>query len=168
MKPTLYMTIGISGSGKSTYLNKNFKKSNIVSPDEIRKQLTGDISNQTRNKEVFEIAFKNIIDIIKKTGYAVLDATNVSSYGRSDFISKAKSEIPELKTTALIFNANPEISKKRIHRDILSNKDRSNVPPDAVDRQYMQFKSGYSDIKKQFDTLTHVNEHKIKLENMLK
>ena len=52
--------IGISGSGKSRLYEKRYKDYEIISPDLIRKELTGDISNQKRNKEVFQIALKRV------------------------------------------------------------------------------------------------------------
>jgi len=167
MKPTLYMTIGISGSGKSTYLNKKFDKANIISPDEIRKRLTGNVSDQSRNKEVFEITFNEMIQCIKDTGYAVLDSTNVSTIVRKNTIEKAKAEIPNLKTVGLFFRANPEVSKKRIKKDIEANKDRSNVPPEVIDRQYQQLLDGYVDIKTQFDVVQSINESRLSLSNIL-
>ena len=167
MKPTLYMTIGISGSGKSTYLNKKFDKANIISPDEIRKRLTGNVSDQSRNKEVFEITFNEMIQCIKDTEYAVLDSTNVSTIVRKNTIEKAKAEIPNLKTVGLFFRANPEVSKKRIKKDIEANKDRSNVPPEVIDRQYQQLLDGYVDIKTQFDVVQSINESRLSLSNIL-
>ena len=47
--------IGISGAGKDRFYRMFFKEAVLLSPDNIRKELTGDISDQTRNKEVFEI-----------------------------------------------------------------------------------------------------------------
>ena len=46
----LVLPIGISGSGKSYIYNRDYKDYVQVSPDLIREELTGDISNQTRNK----------------------------------------------------------------------------------------------------------------------
>jgi hypothetical protein len=40
---------------------------------------------------------------------------------------------------AKVFDVDPEICKARIHKDIEANIDRSNVPDDAVDRQYNTF-----------------------------
>jgi len=37
---------------------------------------------------------------------------------------------------AKIFEIDPEISKQRIKNDIESGKDRSNVPPDIIDKKY--------------------------------
>ena len=50
----LILPIGISGSGKSRLYKKEYSDYKLVSPDEIRKFLTGNISDQSKNNEVFE------------------------------------------------------------------------------------------------------------------
>lgn len=76
----LYVTIGISGSGKSTYLNKNFNKDVIISPDNIRRDLTGDINNQTQNKLIWESMVPElIIQKLNKYNEVALDATNLNA-----------------------------------------------------------------------------------------
>lgn len=54
---TLYMPIGISGSGKSTFACEHgFEDHEIVCPDEYRLRLTNDMSCQEENDRVFQIA----------------------------------------------------------------------------------------------------------------
>ena len=62
MKPVLYFTIGISASGKTRFANyiKDLLEATNINADDIRLKLTGDISNQSRNKEVFDIVNKEI------------------------------------------------------------------------------------------------------------
>ena len=83
----LILTVGISGSGKSTYVNSLSRDEYvIVSPDNIRHFITGDVSNQTKNKEVFEIVNETII-LALNAGMknVVLDATNLKSKERKNF-----------------------------------------------------------------------------------
>jgi len=129
--------------------------------------LTGDVSDQSRNKEVFDIAHENVVKCVKRNGYAVLDSTNVSSFVRENTIAKLKAIIPNLKTVALVFKCNPEVSKKRIQKDIQLNKDRANVPEEVIDRQYDQLITGISDIPKQFDIVKKINESKIRLADIV-
>lgn len=75
---TVYIPIGIPGSGKSTLAAEHFTPDEIVCPDEYRRILTGDMSNQRRNKEVFQI-----VDLVLATRDAegldsFLDATNLN------------------------------------------------------------------------------------------
>lgn len=54
----LILPIGISGSGKSYIYNKDYKDCIQVSPDLIREELTGDISNQTKIKKYLNLLLK--------------------------------------------------------------------------------------------------------------
>ena len=72
--------VGIPGSGKSTYL-RTLKNNNlrVVCPDEIRKTLTGNISDQSRNGEIWKLAEEEINSLLSEGFYVVLDATNVNT-----------------------------------------------------------------------------------------
>jgi len=76
-KKDLYVTIGISGSGKSTWANK-IGYDICVSTDDIRKELTGNINDQSKNKEVFKLAYERIYKYSKDSRYkdVIYDATN--------------------------------------------------------------------------------------------
>jgi predicted kinase len=76
------ITVGISGSGKTTWLLENSTGKRVISPDEIRRELTGDVSDQTKNKEVFKIAFERVINALNNGVSVIFDATNVVSVHR--------------------------------------------------------------------------------------
>ena len=63
---TIYIPIGISGSGKSSYQKKFLPKVNVICPDTIRKQLTGDVSNQSMNTEVWIVAYDQLESYVIK------------------------------------------------------------------------------------------------------
>jgi len=144
----LILTVGISGSGKSKYVNTlNKDEYTIVSPDNIRYFITGDISNQTKNKEVFEIVNESII-LALNAGIknVVLDATNLKSTERKALLNILKLKvINKFEACAKVFYCTPEIAKSRIKSDITNNINRSNVPDSAIDRQ---FKNYINDINK--------------------
>jgi predicted kinase len=165
---TLYMTIGISGSGKSTYLKKHFKPEIVINPDAIRRELTGNVSNHTMEPVVWATATKRIIDSLNKNGEAVLDAIGVDAGKRKAFITAIKMVVKDsLRTVAIVFPADPEISKQRIKKDLDGGIDRSAVPPEAVDKQYQKYVRGYSAIKQQFDDVQIVTEAYISLKGLL-
>jgi predicted kinase len=135
------MLIGIPGSGKSTYL-KTIDSPNVVvvCPDNIRRELTGNISDQSRNRDVWALTDKRIIKNLFDGKYVILDATNVGTRNRVNMLNKMKNIIGNgLKTYATVFDGNPEISKIRIANDIKNGVDRSNVPPEIIDRMYDQY-----------------------------
>jgi protein phosphatase len=144
----LYITIGISGSGKSTFLKEHFNPEGIVNPDELRKFITGDISDQTCNNFIFSQMVPVMLEArMKKYNYAVLDATSVDSKLRGQLLEK----FPEIETIALVFFVEPKEAFKRVRKDIKSNIDRSDVPEHVIIRQYKKFVEGFADIYTQFD-----------------
>lgn len=149
--PDLIIPIGISGSGKTTWINSLKEKEDfvVVSPDEIRKELTGSISNQSKNKEVFELVELRVNKALLENKKVILDATNLNTKLRREFIEKVKSIFPEKQVSYKIFEANPELSKQRISQDISSGKDRANVPSDIIDRQYQMYLQTLEDIKEE-------------------
>lgn len=151
-EPILYMTIAISGMGKSTFINKHFNKNVVVCPDEIRKETTGDISNHENEGNIWNLVDQRINLNLKKYGKAVLDATNVDSNYRQLFLDK----FPNTKKVAIVFPSDPRIAKSRIKKDLESGKDRSVVPDEVIDQQFQSFQSGQKDIKTQFDKVIYV------------
>ena len=140
-KPKFIIPVGISGSGKSRYI-KSLEGQGfiVVSPDDIRRELTGSISDQSRNSDVFPLAFKRTIDALNSGKSVIFDATNVSSYHRKSMLDTIKRSVStDFDAFAKIFDADPEISKQRIRKDIENGVDRSNVPDFAVDKQYQNF-----------------------------
>lgn len=144
MKPTFIMMIGISGSGKSYYINKIIKDHSytIVSPDEIRREVLGNISDQSSGDTIWRIAKERVVSNLKQGKDVILDATNVNTKSRRNFIK----DLPDCNLKALILPANVELSKERIKKDLESGKDRSAVPPEVVDRQYKNYLQTLKDI----------------------
>ena len=139
-KPAFEILIGIPGSGKSRYLKSILKDNiSIVCPDDIRIEVTGNISDQSKNREVWETARERIKESISKGLYTILDATNVNTKARRDMLSMIRSEFPGIDTYARIFDADPEISKQRIKKDLENEVVRSKVPDEVIDRMYQQY-----------------------------
>jgi predicted kinase len=133
----LILPIGISGSGKSYIYNKDYKDCVQVSPDLIREELTGDISNQSKNKEVFKLAFERVDEYLNKGQNVFFDATNVNKGQRKNFTDKYKDT--DVEVIYVILPANIDLSWKRIRKDIRDNKNRSDVPYFALVRQKEQY-----------------------------
>lgn len=132
--PEFIMLIGIPGSGKSHFISKynTNNKYIVVSPDIIRKELTGDISDQSQNAKVWAVTKERVINNLKQGKSVILDATMTNPQNRKDFIK----DLPPAKLKAKVFEIDPEISKERIKKDIETGRERSRVPPEVVDRMY--------------------------------
>lgn len=155
MYPNLILTIGISGSGKSAYLKKHFKKEEILSADELRKVLCGNVNDQSKNSSVWRIIKETAVKMIEeKYPRVVIDGINVVSKDRTRFLKNFKDL--ECITTALVFKPDLEISLKRIEKDIKNNINRAAVEKEVLEKQYKAFKAGYENIKNQFDEIIEV------------
>jgi predicted kinase len=152
-KKTLFLTIAISGSGKSWYiknsLRKDFKEVDkylsdnnldvselVVSPDLMRKELTGDISNKERDAQIWKsLVYTRTKEKLKEHGFCIFDATNLSK--RNSFLKHFKN----VRKIGLVFKPDVELSIERINEDIKNNVDRSKVPENVVKNQYERFVS---------------------------
>ena len=135
----LILPIGISGSGKSRLYKKEYSDYKLVSPDEIRKFLTGNISDQSKNNEVFE-RVDNLIDwCIKHDMNVFYDATNINKKYRCKFVNQFKDK-DNVKIIYLVFPADVELSNKRIRKDMSDGVDRSDVPYEVLERQMKLYK----------------------------
>lgn len=135
----IIIPVGISGSGKSKLYAEEYPDLVLVSPDEVRKTVFGDVSDQEHNSEVFGI-IDNMVNLLvdqKKSFY--YDATNVNPRLRKKFTDRFRG-MPDVRITYVVVNGDPETSKRRIKSDLESGRDRSNVPDHAVERQFKMFR----------------------------
>ena len=77
----LYVMCGISGSGKSTWIEKNLDNFDVISLDEIRKELNGKRECQKNRGQVLQLAKTRLKKALASKRNVVWDATNI----RKDF-----------------------------------------------------------------------------------
>jgi len=131
--PRLLMLIGIPGSGKSSWLKcQRLDGFEIVCPDQIRLEEYGNISSQANNISVWYTAKIKVIDAINENRSVILDATNVNTKYRHEFIAG----LPKCKLQAKIFRDEPQECYERISRDLQAGRNRSDVPEETVYRMY--------------------------------
>ena len=129
----IIVPIGISGSGKTRLYNMRYSDLTLVSPDLIRKELTGSISDQRKNREVFEEVDRRVADLVKKGESFFYDATNVNSEFRKKFVEQFRGT--DVKVIYVVLPADMQVSYMRIKQDLKNNVDRSNVPFEVLMRQ---------------------------------
>jgi predicted kinase len=136
--PALIMMVGIPGSGKSTWISKNSVENTVVvSPDDIRRELSGNVSDQTQNAKVWFLVKERTSKALRDGKNVILDATNVASKSRKRFLQG----LPPHKLQAKRFEADPEESNRRIRKQIESGEDRADVPHSAILSMHEQFKN---------------------------
>lgn len=136
--PKFIMTISPSGAGKSYWSKPMADKGwNIVNPDLIRKELTGDVSDQSKNAEVWKIAKERVVVLLKEGKNVILDSTMTTSKSRKQFLK----DLPICVPYAKVFEIPYDVAWERIQNALKAGEDRSNVPEDVLKRQYHQFEA---------------------------
>ncbi len=136
---TLYIPIGISGSGKTTYGNK--LKAKVVCPDDIRKEVNGSISDQSNSGKVFSIYEKRMADLASKGKDVFASMTHLKYSYIKNTINAYKSATP-FKVVFILFEDSLDWKKcyNRIKNDLGNGVDRSDVPEDVIRNQVERYK----------------------------
>lgn len=92
MNNTLYITVGLPGSGKSTYVKNFIKDKDIeyLSSDSLRAVYGKSEEDQTVTPLVFGHIKKKVDEFLKDGKNVLVDATSVNRKERSDYINTAK------------------------------------------------------------------------------
>lgn len=140
--PKLVFLIGVCGSGKSSWIKENkkhWKKTVVVEPDQIRREIFGDVSDQSEPNRIWYLVRKQIISKIKSNKNVILDGTNVYASSRKQLIEKLREEI-DFELEAKIFHVEPDIARDRIKKDLENNVDRAKIPDNIIDQMYDAFR----------------------------
>ena len=103
----IVLTIGLPGSGKSTYLRNYLalKPHIILCPDQIREEVTGNIEDQSQNGRVFDIFYDRLEQALKSDDPATqsigLDATFLRKPYRTPIFDIIKDSGVECRITIL-------------------------------------------------------------------
>ena len=141
MTGCLYITVGISGSGKSRFAEFFCKATEVIelNADNYRKELGKGVNDQDINKVVFTEIDKAIVKYLAG-GYSVcVSNTNL----HADKIKELAEKFPlnEVVVFFLKDSEDIELCWSRIQKDLENGKDRSNVPREVLEKQYQRYKS---------------------------
>jgi predicted kinase len=149
--PIFILPYGIPGSGKSTWIENLIREVRfmVVSPDKIRQEMCGDISDHSKEKEVWKKVFTLIQDCLISGKDVILDATNLKiDRLEQNFFKK----LPECNILFKIFKISPEEAKRRIKKDLENKINRSNVPDNIIDNMYKTFNENLEKVLKKYET----------------
>lgn len=159
-KPTLWVMVGLSGSGKSSVakeIAENNPNTIIVSLDNIGEELTGDYGNQENNEKVFKVFRKRIREALENNMNVVADATNITMRSRRAIIEDIKG-IECRKIAYLI--------PKPFDQCKIDNLNRQHpVPEEVLDRQIRKFQIPF--MEEDFDEgIIHYIHNKNRLDTL--
>lgn len=107
----------------------------LVSSDDVRRTLTGSINNQFQNDAVWAEISKRVIDSLKSGNNTLLDATNLDTEKRRQFIFN----LPPCRLRIKIFHASRSATRSRIAADLKSGVDRAAVPEKVLEIMHRRF-----------------------------
>ena len=149
----VFLTCGIPGSGKSTfYKNNHTDKGIYINPDSIRKDICGNVNDQSQNAKVWKIAYDSLRTACEEGVEEIwFDATTLSSSS-----VKAVLEIAALyKQNVVLYvmqdSFNKNLCFERIKNDVDNFVDRANVPADVVDSMFARFLIMYENMKENLE-----------------
>lgn len=130
--------VGISGAGKSTYVDKLVKNNQnmmVYSSDKLRSILGKDESDQTVTPQVFSTIKFNLERDLKDKKDVLIDATSLNPSERRDYISIAK------KHGAMIIAYVLERDKETLMRNQKSRKSQGGreVPEFVIDKMLKKY-----------------------------
>lgn len=135
---SLVLLVGISGSGKSTFAKKFFKKTEIVSSDECRAMICDDETNQSVTQDAFAVLHCIASRRLKNGMLTIIDATNLKREFRKELVHiGSKYHVPSY---AILLDVPKAICLDR-------NQNRSRVvDPSVILEQWELFQKSISEL----------------------
>ena len=143
-----YLMVGLAGSGKSTIakeieysIRMSYPKYDeygradkvvLISSDDIREEILGDVNDQTQNDKVFSHIHKLIKQAVKDYNHIIVDATNLTIKNRRALLN-CLDDKKDYHKIAYIVNTSIEKCKENN-----SKRDRK-VPEYVIDNQAKKF-----------------------------
>ena len=137
---TIYVTIGMPGSGKSHWAETHKEELNAVvhSSDSIRAEL-GDVNDQSKNELVFKILHQRIKDDLRAGKNVIWDSTNLNRKRRIHFLNNELRDISCEKICVLFATPWEQCLANNFARD-------RQVPEEVLCRMYKSFEvPGYAE-----------------------
>ena len=118
-KVKLYVLIGLPASGKTTFAKNEFAsdKVEILSSDEIRKELFNDETHQANNDIVFSTLYERAKNFLSAGVSVVIDATSINRFERKRVLSHFVDY--DIERIAIYFNTPVKVC---IERDFLRSR----------------------------------------------
>ena len=143
-----YLMVGLAGSGKSTIAKEieysicmsspkydeygRADKVVLISSDDIRAEILGDVNDQSQNDKVFSHVHKLIKQAVKDYNHIIIDATNITIKNRRALLN-CLNDKKDYHKIAYIVNTSIEKCKENN-----SKRDRK-VPEYVIDNQAKKF-----------------------------
>jgi predicted kinase len=86
----LVLLVGVSGSGKSTFAERHFRPTQVLSSDALRAVVADDPTAQSATEDAFDLLHRILAMRLRRGRLTVVDATNVEEWARRELLSVAR------------------------------------------------------------------------------
>ncbi len=86
----LVLLVGIAASGKSTFADRHFAPTEILSSDSLRAIIADDASAQGATDDAFDLLHRILAMRLRRGRLTVVDATNVEEWARAELLAAAR------------------------------------------------------------------------------
>lgn len=139
---SLVVLIGVSGSGKSSFARKHFKRTEVLSSDECRAWVSDDENNQFATNDAFDVLYYIAGKRLKNGLLTVIDATNVQRESRKKLVELGRAY--HCLPVAIVLDLPDEVCEERNQ----SRPDR-NFGKYVIRQQYQQLKKSIRGLKEE-------------------
>jgi len=134
--------VGVSGSGKSTFANRHFKPTEVLSSDYFRALISDDENNQQVTTQAFDTLYYVANKRLELGLLTVIDATNVQKEARASVLQLAKAQ--NCHAVAIVLDIPEQICKERNEK----RPDR-NFGDHVISRQGQQLRRSIRHLQKE-------------------
>lgn len=156
-KSTLYLPIGIPGSGKTTWrelikkqAEESGKSIGVISPDEIRMNVFKVEFDEKFEPAVWVIAETKLEVCLRENDICILDATNVTKKSREMPLNIARKLNSSIE--AFVFNIHPKLA------DLRNSKRNRKVPKNIIYGFHYQLQDNPPTLEEGFTKITVINQ----------
>lgn len=147
MKQHIILLLGISGSGKSTWAKSMSDSYSVVSLDDLRKEITGDINDKSQDEKVYQQALIRLQNLLELGKNVIIDSTNLTLAKRFPFLKEAT--LRKISAYYQLMPLNPDQAKLRIQLDLKSGVERANITDETIYRHVGLYLQAVEDIKRE-------------------
>ena len=154
----LVALVGATSSGKSSFANKYFKPTEVLSSDYFRGMVCDDENDQGVSTDAFDLLYYAANKRLNNMKLTVIDATNIQQSARARIIDLAREQ--NVHAAAIVLNLPEELLQKR-------NKARAdrNFPEKVISRHCSDVKRSIKNLKREGFRFVYVINSLDQLEN---